>query len=526
MPRESANRVEVGIWALVALLGAVIFATLRPQPLSNDSYQYLTVAKAIGERHRIETSLVHFDSERSHNRIPAPLTTFPPGYPAAIAAIGTVAPNLEVAARAVSVLSFALTVGLLSWALFFLRVPFFARQCLLLLLLTNFTTASFAISVLSEPLFTAILLGAIVLLIRSFSADRQTWFSLGLPLAAIGVAYLVRYAGLLLVPPVCGYALWLLWKRRSPRTLYLALGLPLATVVPISLRNWILTGDWKGGDELTFYNPPLEVAKEYVRAQIHLLLGGHAVGVGLWEVLLTMGFLGLVVVAVRNQNTQARAGNHDGALRWLGVCVFFYTGAMGYLGVKSAISFGPRMFQPMVPLYLCLAGLALRWIAARVPAMQWQTLLTLMTLGFVGANAQDLRIPAQSGLDVRLQSVFSESLPSGTNLREWVRASVPPNVPILAADGQATGFVLDRPVVSLLESRYTNRRWDCGTITKTLELFHARYVLLYQQGVNPGLRLAEESEFVREALQGSPPCRYQRVAETADAVILSKPEDR
>ena len=96
---------EMLLWGALGLAIAFSMLAFRPAPLSNDSFQYLSVAKNIRQGNGIATDLVYFDTERSHGRIPAPLTTFPPGYPAVIAALSGLMGGFEAAARFLSVIS-------------------------------------------------------------------------------------------------------------------------------------------------------------------------------------------------------------------------------------------------------------------------------------------------------------------------------------------------------------------------------------------------------------------------------------
>src|SRR5262249_42123090 len=116
--------VEVLAWTLLAFVAASALRALRPKPFSNDSYQYLAVAETLKRNHRVATSLVYFDTERSHGQIPAPLTTFPPGYPIVVGLTGIWA-DLETTGRIVSGLCYAGTVGLLAWALIMLGAETF-----------------------------------------------------------------------------------------------------------------------------------------------------------------------------------------------------------------------------------------------------------------------------------------------------------------------------------------------------------------------------------------------------------------
>src|ERR1700720_86686 len=61
---------EMLIWSLLAFLCFAFIWNWRPTPLSDDSYQYLNVADNVSHGRGIVTTLVHFDSERSHGRVP------------------------------------------------------------------------------------------------------------------------------------------------------------------------------------------------------------------------------------------------------------------------------------------------------------------------------------------------------------------------------------------------------------------------------------------------------------------------
>ena len=95
------GRREIAVWCLAAV--ALLFGRLAISDgpsFVNDSYQYISVAGNFRDGRFAETSIVHFDTERSAGRIPAPLTTFPPGYPLAIAALpGLGAERAGLAAR-------------------------------------------------------------------------------------------------------------------------------------------------------------------------------------------------------------------------------------------------------------------------------------------------------------------------------------------------------------------------------------------------------------------------------------------
>lgn len=516
---------EPGAWAIAALLASLVVFSLRPQPLMNDSYQYLSVAEELRMGNGLATTLIHFNTERSHGVSPAPLTSFSPGYPLAIAALGIVIPNLELAGRWVSLLGMAATAALLAWGLIFLQVPLYARSCLLLLFITNADTLASASAVQSEFLFCAIITASVL------TAICLPEFNVGfgraaIPFLLISLGYIARYAGMLLLPPFAGYEAIRLWLRRHRMPLYFWL-LPMLPFVPfliLSYRNWKLTGTWRGGNEIPTYTPLFQVAADYVRAQLHLLWGEHAVQFGLWEGLVVVGLAGLGTLVLLARPKQW-GGSETERSAWIlmTMCVGFYSAVMCYLGIRVTISFGTRMFQPLLPFYLLMFGLGLNWLARHTGGFTWKIFVSLLVAGSIGTNARDWSMPPMVELHSRMAEFYAEPLPSGQSLREWVESTIPPSEVILAADGQATGYLLKRATVSLLEAHYTTVHWDCDTVLANMGQFRARYVFLYQPHVNPSLPLAEESEFIRASLAGNPPCGFRIAAQTDDITVVEKP---
>src|SRR6185369_8802954 len=101
------GRREVLFWCAlaVALLMANVLRTGGPG-FMNDSYQYLSTAENINAGHGLSTSIVNFDVERRSHKVPAPLTTFPPGYAVAIAQVNRTGLDPERAGLLFSMLSF------------------------------------------------------------------------------------------------------------------------------------------------------------------------------------------------------------------------------------------------------------------------------------------------------------------------------------------------------------------------------------------------------------------------------------
>jgi dolichyl-phosphate-mannose-protein mannosyltransferase len=523
---------EVLLWGGLGLAVAFTMLAFRPLPLSNDSCQYLSVASNIRHGEGITTDLVYFDTERSHGRIPAPLTTFPPGYPAAVGMISSFFGGVEKAARILSALSFAGTAALLAVVLIVTRVAAWVRAFVTLLFITNAASADFSTAALTESMFVFVFTAAIVALIVAWwgfprPRVRWTWTIAGLVLA--GLSYWIRYAGLFLIAALVLY-LGLRFLRLRDRLHAAEL---FATLLPIGLagalmaRNVLLVGTWKGGNSLSVSNPLRRVLAHFGRDQMHLLLGEHLARFGAWEAILLAGCLSLVAFVgwriLRDGPGDPNPPRAYGLWTLLFTCAAVYTAGLCYAGLRSVISFAPRMFLPVLPLYLLLFGLALHWLISRAQfrgeQIWFRVTLCALLIGYIGVNARDLKTPKPiSRLDL-LSGQLAERTAEGQRLSDWMNAHIDPAAVIAAQDGQITGFLLHRRTLGLVESEYSLERWECPEIRRQMNRFGARYLILYR---NPdkGSLLLQESNFAAQSASGQPSCGFAIAAENPDVRIL------
>ena len=213
-----------------------------PLHFSTIAINYLNVAEHIQRDHQISTSLVHFDTERSHGRMPAPLTTFPPGFPMMIS-LTSMGGDFEGAARFLSCSAYACTAALLAWALMLAGVTIFIRQAVLLLFAPNAIALTYATSVLSDPLFlllsTRARFVALMWAEESNASKKAVMVRTVVAMTVAGLAYLVRYAGLFLIVALIGYALV---RMFLPGSRYRGVSL-LAGVIPVAISR---SGRWRG----------------------------------------------------------------------------------------------------------------------------------------------------------------------------------------------------------------------------------------------------------------------------------------
>lgn len=180
---------------LVLLLAIIcnIAAWISWQPIfiMNDGIQYLSTATNWLQGHGFSThSLIY--NPHFQGRLPAPQTVWPPGFPALLALAGMLGANLESAALMINLAASALS-GWLVWLI--LRQCYFTRPAALCCAaLFYFTTASWhlAIALLSESLFTLLILAALYCLPAQATTPRRMWLLCG---SFVGAAITVRYSG-------------------------------------------------------------------------------------------------------------------------------------------------------------------------------------------------------------------------------------------------------------------------------------------------------------------------------------------
>ncbi|HEX6267629.1 MAG TPA: hypothetical protein VFZ81_12120, partial [Burkholderiales bacterium] len=126
---------EILLWCLLAALAILLRAQVAGGPeLGNDSYQYLVTAENWRLGEPAATSIVHFDPERTHGRIPAPVTTFPPGYPLLVALLSSAGLSGEQAGVLLSALATLALIAMFGRATAVLGVPPAAARVLIALL--------------------------------------------------------------------------------------------------------------------------------------------------------------------------------------------------------------------------------------------------------------------------------------------------------------------------------------------------------------------------------------------------------
>lgn len=525
---------EITVWCLlyVATVAGVLYHVGGPR-LSDDSYQYLSEAENIQDGHGLKTSVVHFDTERLSGQIPAPLTTFPPGYPLAIAALGETGLSRETAGLILCAASYVFLVPLIFWAASLLQLSAIATRIALLVLLGNAAAGGFATSVATESLFTVFSFGALVCLLQHEIGKKGTGAAL-VGNFLIGCAFWVRYAGLFLFAAAGVYLVWQAMIRRDRRSLIAAayLALPAAIIGCLLVRNTELTGSWKGGNTKVVSHAFAGVLKLFVTSTYHLFFGeGVPTRLGPAQVVLGLGFILLLVTAVRtvaSTDIRSAMGKLFAPPALLLVYVTVYNACMIYLGVSTVISFGSRMFYPLLPVYFLLCGFFLTRIEGlshvRMRSLAWTTCVVIVIGSYWAINLQCVMAQRLSSPDQAVEASFAMPNATGRSLSSWFQKNVPPDAVLVATNGQATAYVLRRKTVSLASSLFSDQQWDEAQVRTVMQRYKANYLVLYPGMDTTVEPVQEESTFLTALIQGRAPQWLQLASRNSQVMVFRRLE--
>ncbi len=533
------NRIEVLSWC--ALAAVVVLSHLyvtHGTLLSNDGYQYLSTARNFLSGHPAYTSIVHFDSERSFGLVPAPLTTFPSGFPLLIAAVGTTGISLETSALIVSVSAFVLLVPLFFYASRALSINLNVARALVLLLIGNSWAAIYGTAATAESLFTLASFAALALFMNGLCESESESRRLRVLLLAgllVGLSYWIRYAGLFLLAATALFCIAQLSLRRDAiaRNTFLPLALALIIVTAGLLRNQLLVGSWKGGNTKAAHHPLEIVLRESAVWLHHLFLGGIASAqIGISEILLLVGMFlvagSLLPAPLRGSRDLAPQSRRPlRAFSFLACYIAVYFAGMIYLGVTSVISFDTRMFYPILPCILLLLGLPLSVGRARiVPSPRRRTAfaagLLVSIAAYCSINSRSYTHPLPEPPHAIAARELSGTVERGLTMRSWIESHIPTTQTIVANRGQATGYLLKRNTVSLVSSEYSDQQWNETSVRSLMRTYASHFLILYAG--DGGDAVLHESAFLSSLARGQIPAWLTVAARNRDVTVFRSVE--
>lgn len=524
---------ETVLWSLVACSLLILRLWLNDGPvISSDSYQYLSIADNFLAGRFAETSIVHFDVERGWGTIPAPITTFPFGYPLVVSIVSLPGIDVEDAALVVSALSLVLLVPLLAWAARLLSFSAFATRFILVGLLANSWSTFYGSALLSESLFTLIVLASVVCFIAAVRHGDDTPDNVKYLILAnglLGLSYWVRYAGLLIFAAVSVFCLASIRRRLRLGVVRLACLSIAATLIGIGLaRNALLVGNWRGGNEKAVVHPVADILHDVVIAGHELVFGGLAIAkFGPFEAIFvaaTVVVAGAVVID-RQLQSGLLAELRTGTVEILVAAILVYIGAMAYVSLTSVISFGSRMFFPLLPIGLLIVGVTITKLQSQTANSRHKHRLAMLALcslalAYGGINAQSFLekswLPPHQRVEQQMRGVHD-----GESLFDAIRQHIGSGDAIVSNKGQAAGYVLQRPVVSLVAQEYSTQVWDESAVKGVLTRYGAQYLILFN-GDNKSAPELGESRFLSTLMMGRTPAWLELVLANGEVKVFRR----
>ena len=460
--------------------------------------------------------------------IPAPLTTFPAGFSLLVAGLAML--GLPVLSSA-ALLSWTAGAGLLVLLAAFskwvgLSHPF--RYALLGLFACNTIMLLAETAVLTEALFTFVTFGAILLLIRGNHdlLDRYdlsgrhglgaTYRILLLAFGLIGLSYWLRYAGIfVLLSGLTIQGLLFLYLRNAQSFKAGLCGLVGIAFVALGfLRNWWLVGTWKGGNDKPVEGEVVTVLINFVRNGLQILFGPDIdVKTQLLPIVCLLAIVLLVLLFLYSFNRNDK--KILVSLFVFGIYILVYTALLLYAAFSSVISFGPRMFVPLIPVLACcfvlMASMVWNGLGAQSSSTQnafRRVAASIFLAGFLSYALVNLTglwrfhyaTPSHHTLASSLKAAGPASLGGeGQTILSLIDETIEDDAVFIANHGQALAHLIQRPVVSLISSDFSQVQWDEETVRTEARRYGADYLLLV---LNPSANVLAESAFLKHQSEG------------------------
>ena len=492
--------------------------------ISNDGYQYLDAASNLSSGQCFCANIVVFDEQVAFGHFPVPFTHFAPGYPLLIAAISRTGMAAATAGYLLSAFGFLAALWLIQDIALGLGARAWVTALFSLMWITHATALFYASMVGTESLFTALLLALVALIVREGCLQGSSAALLiGIGVVA-GFSYWIRYPGLFLVGGAGVYLVARAWRVPRARPGALAGLLSAAVLVgSVQLRNAFYTGSWRGAFNDN-WQAPRTVIIETLRSFPHLMTGDRVpLHFSIWIVVFLVSAGVLSFIAVRTLIALHSAKGELGPrfkgdfepFAWTLFIGFVYISGVMVATLTTIAGDWPRYYFPVYPLFPACAAAACSVVARGTKSL----LVILLVLSAITIQARNLFVRPPQPDWVFTQAMLAEEVEPGTPLLQWLRKQVSPDEAIVAIEGQAVHYVLQRPVVAVIPADKTSRPADEEGFRSLMKRFGSRYLLVFPNA--PPDRIPEQNsyDFLQSLAAGKAPAWLKPAVRTRDAAV-------
>lgn len=144
----------------------------------------------------------------------------------------------------------------------------------------------------------------------------------------------------------------------------------------------------------------------------------------------------------------------------LAIVAATYVACFTFAATRTMISFGPRFVYPIFPVVLVLSGMAITGIEHRVPSIssqwRWRSLWSGVAVIFAVLHLSLFFRASEPGIHDAVAERLDQPFAVGATARQVIMSLAGSDGVVMANVGQATGFILQRPTVSLVSPEFSS----------------------------------------------------------------------
>lgn len=528
------------VW--IAITALIVTAWLASHAsfdyLSNDAAQYVSTARNLVRGHGFTTSILYYEQQHAQGQ-PAPQTSWPPGFPAAVAVAMQTGLEAEPALLLIGALAF---IGIAFSSYGAARMAGAGAAIAAVAAILWLLTAEAWLSVLrglSESLFIFMTMLSALVLVRA-ADHRRPYFLLFCAGMLAGAAFYSRYAGVAFVPAGMAAAaiagLRKSWRDALLRALIFAVPVCVAMVWGF-LRNLRISGSLTGGPRVNRGGSLLEVIRALDWSVRRLITAAMQVPLAEFGVLLVFACGAVVLCAAAYVLLRERLGQfrRERILfsNWVAPSWIVLTGAytaatlvlFAYIGLTTEPAVvTERYMLPVLPFVIVTIALFVDRIRRRSGGLNRAAVaLTIaMSVSFVAsqiyAGGDAVRALPKTADGVVIGGILRTDV-GGQTIAELIRHQVPPGASLLEANGQLIGLHLDVPTIGLPSAYYSRTVWDETAVRNLMRQTGGAVLCVF-----PGLRadpvVKVNRVFIQQLIEGARPSWLQPLLQREDILLF------
>jgi len=480
--------------------------------LAPDVAQYTSVAKNILIGNGIYTDIIVYEQQYKTELLPAPQTVFPPGYPLLIALISLFGISSIDSVFLVSALSFSL-IPIILYKI--ARKSGFDYKLSILTglswLFIGFAWV-FTLGGLSEISFVFFTLTSVYCLLEGCEVgQKQQLFWILVAAVFASFAFLVRYTGIFYILSVCILlTINSFLNRNSIRNLIVFCIVTFITIAVLFMRNYFVIGTYSGGPELDSTTSLIGVIKHLYWAT-GKLFGFYDNGIMSAVIQLSLILVlvsSLIILSIRIKNIgiklliykKGNVKNICGVLA--GIYLLVTLIALAYLGImKDEDYMNYRYIFPILP----FAFILLMYIYVNSFYSKSNTSYTIqnivvviISITLLFGQIRTFIVEYKEVSSDNRHSIIKNELKQKINnesLLEFLQRTTNVNHPIISTNGQFLYLLLERPILDLTPSKFTNTVWTSDVVERVVKKYQVKYIVFFHKLFEPMHSINKNKKF-------------------------------